>query len=51
MKNTNDIGLFKIIKEESISSGVRRIFARTGEGIIHLLDEKVSDIEKLFIYG
>ncbi len=43
--DTSDIGLFKIIKEESISSGVRRIFARTGEGIISLLDEKVKDIE------
>jgi len=44
---TSDIGLFKIVKEESISSGTRRIFARTGEGIIHLIDEKVEDIEKL----
>ncbi len=44
---TSDIGLFKIVKEESISSGTRRIFARTGEGIIHLIDEKVNDIEKL----
>ncbi len=44
---TSDIGLFKIVKEESISSGIRRIFARTGEGIIRLLDEKVSDVENL----
>jgi len=47
VQNTNDIGLFKIVKEESISSGVRRIFARTGEGIIKLFDDKISDIEKL----
>jgi alanyl-tRNA synthetase len=47
VKETSDIGLFKIVKEESISSGTRRIFARTGEGIIHLINEKVSDIEKL----
>ncbi len=45
--DTSDIGLFKIVKEESISSGTRRIFARTGEGIISLIDEKVSDIESL----
>lgn len=45
--NTSDIGLFKIIKEESISSGVRRIFARTGEGIIRLLEERVNEIEKV----
>jgi alanyl-tRNA synthetase len=44
---TSDIGLFKIVKEESISSGTRRIFARTGEGIIQLIDEKVADMEKL----
>ena len=44
---TDDIGLFKIIKEESISSGTRRIFARTGKGIIKLIDEKLSDIEHL----
>ncbi len=45
--NTSDIGLFKIVKEESISSGVRRIFARTGEGIIRLLEDRVADIEKV----
>ncbi len=45
--DTSDIGLFKIVKEESISSGTRRIFARTGEGIIQLIDEKITDIEKL----
>lgn len=45
--NTGDIGLFKIVKEESISSGVRRIFARTGKGIIRLLEERVSDIENI----
>jgi alanyl-tRNA synthetase len=47
VSNTNDIGLFKITKEESISSGVRRIFARTGEGIINLIDEKIDSIENI----
>ncbi len=47
VENTNDIGLFKIVKEESISSGVRRIFARTGEGIINLLESRISEIEKV----
>lgn len=45
VKSTNEIGLFKIMKEESISSGVRRIFARTGEGILHYLNDKIKDIE------
>lgn len=47
VEDTSDIGLFKIIKEESVSSGVRRIFARTGEGIIKYLDERTGDIEKI----
>jgi len=47
VKDTSDIGLFKIVKEESISSGTRRIFARTGEGVLQLINEKISDIEKI----
>ncbi|MCC6865165.1 MAG: alanine--tRNA ligase [Ignavibacteria bacterium] len=47
VKSTNDIGLFKIIKEESISSGTRRIFAITGEGIIDHINGRVVEIERL----
>jgi len=47
VSSTNDIGLFKIVKEESISSGVRRIFAITGEGIIKFIDDNISVIEKI----
>lgn len=47
VSDTSEIGLFKIIKEESISSGTRRIFARTGEGILQLMDDKILDIERL----
>ncbi|MBS1518395.1 MAG: alanine--tRNA ligase [Bacteroidetes bacterium] len=47
VSNTSDIGLFKIIKEESIASGTRRIFARTGKGIIKYLSERISDIDKI----
>ena len=47
VSNTSDIGLFKIIKEESIASGTRRIFGRTGEGIITFLNERISDSEKI----
>ncbi len=47
VKGTSDIGLFKIMKEESISSGTRRIFAKTGKGIIDYINERVQEIEKL----
>ncbi len=47
VKNTEDIGLFKIVKEESIASGTRRIFATTGEGIVSYLNERIADIEKI----
>lgn len=43
VKNTSDIGYLKIIKEESIAAGVRRIFAVTGRGNIKYLKEKISD--------
>ncbi len=45
--DTSDIGLFKIVREESISAGTRRIFAKTGEGIIEHINERTAEIEKL----
>ncbi|MFM9889402.1 MAG: alanine--tRNA ligase [Rickettsiales bacterium] len=42
--NTGDIGAFKIVSEGSVSSGVRRIEAVTGEGVrVYLLEQ----LEKL----
>ncbi len=39
IENTGKIGLFKVVSEGSVSSGVRRIEAITGYGILGLIDE------------
>ncbi len=41
------IGGFKIIKEESISAGVRRITALTGQGLAAYLDQRSDIIDEL----
>ena len=42
VKNTADIGLFKITTESGIGAGVRRIVARTSEGAINWVEERLD---------
>jgi len=43
------IGGFKIIKEESISAGVRRITALTGDGLTKYLEERNNIVDELSV--
>jgi alanyl-tRNA synthetase len=47
VKNTKDIGLFKIIAESSIASGVRRIEAVTGEGFANYIQQRIGKIGEM----
>ncbi|MDR2531928.1 MAG: alanine--tRNA ligase [Oscillospiraceae bacterium] len=46
VKNTAEVSLFKIISESSIASGVRRIEAVTGLGVLELLSSKQNEINE-----
>ena len=47
IKNTGDIGFFKIIKEESIASGIRRIEACTGLKALDFIRCNLSIVDEL----
>ncbi len=44
VKNTAQIGLFKLISESSVAAGIRRIEGTTGMGVLELLSEKENII-------
>ena len=47
VNSTGDIGTFKITSESSLSTGVRRIEAITGNGYMDFIDEKLKILNKL----
>ena len=46
LDNTAKIGLFKIVSESSVASGVRRIEAVTGSAIFKFLEENIGRIKE-----
>jgi len=47
VKNTADIGYFKLVAEAGIASGMRRIEAVTGSGADEILQSRYNEIERL----
>jgi alanyl-tRNA synthetase len=47
VRRTGDIGLFKILREGSVASGIRRIEALTGHGVLAYLNSAVGTVTEL----
>ena len=44
VKNTAQIGCFKILSEARVAAGIRRIEATTGYGVLNLLDDRTAEL-------
>ena len=40
VRHTGEIGLFKVVREEGVSAGVRRVYVATGDNLLRYLEEK-----------
>ena len=47
--NTIEIGTFKVVKEESVATGVRRITALTGRALNAMLYERAAEVDELCV--
>ena len=47
VKNTAQIGCFKILSESSVAAGIRRIEGTTGYGVLRLLDERTEMLHQV----
>ncbi len=44
VRNTAELGLFKIVSESSVASGIRRIEAVTGSGVLRLINDSLKTL-------
>ncbi len=54
VSRTGDIGFFKIVREESVASGIRRIEAITGERVLEYIwegEDRILDISRVLKCG